>query len=167
MKPLVLMIEALVSFVFWPSKWETWLYCSIKKWLRFFFFHLNSHQLIPVTSFFSTFFSQLFGEVLGGVYILACVTWKPEHFSELLEADTLQLGHLFCRSSKGWNTRMFIRCTVVFWRRWKNVAVFGIFGCYFFMHGVFCVVLSILEIMTGVFPFRKKFGQWFTLTLPI
>ena len=34
-------------------------------------------------------------EVLGGVYILACVTWKSKDFSELIDADTLCLGWQF------------------------------------------------------------------------
>lgn len=42
-------------------------------------------------------------EVLGGVYILACVTWQPDHFSELLDADTLTMERVgaLCSSVGG------------------------------------------------------------------
>eukprot|EP00434_Breviolum_minutum_P034766 symbB.v1.2.030777.t1/scaffold3490.1/size55558/5 len=42
-------------------------------------------------------------EVLGGVYILACVTWKSKDFSELIDADTLTMDRVgaLCSSVGG------------------------------------------------------------------
>ena len=38
-------------------------------------------------------------EVLGGIYVLACVTWKAKDFGELISTDTLHLGKHSGRSS--------------------------------------------------------------------
>eukprot|EP00913_Durusdinium_trenchii_P015072 g14134.t1 len=46
---------------------------------------------------------QSVDEVLGGVYILACVTWLPDHFQKLIDTDTLTMDQVgtFCGSVGG------------------------------------------------------------------